>query len=725
VQEIAPAEQYVVTEQDLVQKHGDELTRVLGELDAEIEADRIRQIYTALRNILYWQGNQYVVPKFNAADGTFDVVGVAESKDKQMFRSVYNVFEADGLGFIGAVAPRAPNPIAKPDNPEAEDQEQMARAANGLLRYYWQLWDANAKQKTLAYHGWTTGPSFGYTYYNSDKHKYGATRQPKIELMPAEVGVADVPVPTVNGFEEHPNGEVELKILNLLYVTMPYGTSELGDAPWLDYECLDMPAILLDLYGEELEKEVQDNADGDSAAKQAALQAQQATYSPSAKGESSWKQHQWRHSRRWVRPVIYSLIKDKALRNALREQFADGLMIARVNGKVVRVRHERMDDYWAVCKTGKGEHIFESSWGNSTIPIQDNINRLGNMGLEIVLRTIVKTLIDSSLIDREKLRDEDNNMAEILFVDTKGGGLELRKMMAEMPQSKMPDNLVQFFELFRNLARQINGVTEALAGNGAPAETYRAEKQRRDQAMMRFVPFIEEAKRFWEQVGRNAVRLKARYGVGDQRIAAKDGEATEIVDLATLTETGWHVEVEEGIPVSAAEETDRIMGLIQETQPDVPEKLGFWRTESLPVMYRMLGVTGVTPGGENERRKFQSVLKTLLAEPPIQDVDPVTGEPLGAVPTVQPDDVDTFDMMAELARQWCISPAGVKAQRENKDGWDNVDAYFKAQKSRADELAMQSAPMPEGEAPPLGQEAPPAPASAEPQPFDTAPQLPA
>jgi hypothetical protein len=700
------------------------------ELESEVETERLRQVYLALRNILYWQGNQYVVPKFNAANGTFDVTPVEETGDKQIFRSVFNIYEADGLGFIGAVAPRAPNPMAVPDSREDEEQEQAARSADGLLRYFWNKWDANSKQKTLAYHGWTTGPSFGYTYHNADGHKYGFTTQPVIDIAQGEIGPEGIQVPNVSEFKDYPNGDVELEIVNSLYVTVPFAAKELSEVPWLCFEKLQHKAVLLDLYGEELEKILERETEGSSAAKRTAIQAQTAVVSPSARAESEWKQSQWRHARYWIRPSLYVLLKAevessdgfgvKRLRDVLKDQFPDGLMIALVNGQVVAVRHEKLDDHWSVCKTGKGETILEGAWGNSTIVIQDNLNRLGNMGMEIILRTITKVMIDSSLIDREKLSDPDNNIAEALFVDTKGGGVELRKMMAEFPQAKMPEALVPFFTMLRQLARDINGVTESLAGAGSPAQTYRAEKQRRDQAMMKFVPFVEETKKFWKHVGANAVRLKARYGTSDQ-VTAPKGDKTEVVDLAMLRETGWHVEAEEGIPVSIAEETDRIMGLIQETQPDVPEKLGIWAPQNLPTTYRTLGIRGIVPPGENERRKFEQVLKRLLAEPPLLDMDPMTGMEVRR-PTVAPDKFDTFDMMAELARQWLLEHEATR--QSNPDGFDNVAAYFEAQKAEADMLAMQMAPPPEGGAPPSPEEAP-APGGdvppTQPQPFDTAP----
>jgi hypothetical protein len=115
------------------------------------------------------------------------------------------------------------------------------------------------------------------------------------------------------------------------------------------------------------------------------------------------------------------------------------------------------------------------------------------------------------------------------------------------------------------------------------------------------------------------------------------------------------------------------------------------------------------------------VLKRLLAEPPLLDMDPMTGMEVRR-PTVAPDKFDTFDMMAELARQWLLEHEATR--QSNPDGFDNVAAYFEAQKAEADMLAMQMAPPPEGGAPPSPEEAP-APGGdvppTQPQPFDTAP----
>lgn len=730
-----------VTEKDLLTRYAPNLTRMVQkDLEHDMESERLTQVLTGLTNIQYWQGKQYIVPKLDKSNGTITIES-AKGKDDS-FSTVTNVFAADGSTFIGAVSSRAPNAKALPESEGDDEDEKKASEAQAHLLDLRRKWKVNRKQKDLGYNAWVTGPTFGYTPYVADGHKYGFTEEPVVEVEEVvnEFGES-IPTPRVVDMKRYANGDVECHLANILYVTVPYKAKELADAEYLCYEYLENKSVLRSLYKKQLKDEKQDaSIDGTGGSRETTFQAQEQAVTPSGQAQDDWRKNKWRYSRWWIRPCLYGLIsgglstsedaplEDEdgeavSLSDVLLEQFPDGLKLTFVNTKLVAVAHERMDDVWAVCKVGRGDRIIENPIGSDVIPLQRSINNLSNMGDEIVLRTITKVIVDAQLFDREALKDSDAVVHEFIPADLQSINRPIKDMVHPVPTAQMPEGLERWLESKLAIRRDVGGVNEALSGGGTPAPTYRAEKQRRDQALGRFATFYDCTQDFWEAAYTNGIKQRAKYGSGKIKVNGENGDGGLIADMAALAEDGWYIECEEGIPMSFGEETDRALFLINESaDPEMPAKMGLFDSVGAPTekTKQMLGIRGISVRGENERNKVNQIIKRLLAEPPIEDIDPM-GMPMPPQPSILPEDyVDDHEMFAQITREWCISKAGLREQERNEPGYKNVVAYLIAQQNKADELkAVLDAPLPGGEPPPEGGEVPaeesPAPA------FDTAP----
>jgi hypothetical protein len=714
VKEIGPAP-FCVSEKDLIEKYEKELLAVIQELDGDIETERITQVAMALRNLLYWNSKQYLVPKYDSGNGTIEFAEARDATGKIRFSAVYNIFQADGVKFVGAVSTRAPNAKAIPDDDESEEDVQMAKNVDGALRYLRRLWDVNRLQKELAFQAWNTGPTFAHTAYNSDGHKYGWTEEPIIEMDSAELAFGEEsPVPRVVGSERYPKGGVELHFYNCLYVTIPFRSKKLADCAWLRCEYLEHKAILRGLY-ECLDEERFERFD-QSVGQRETLEAQERESSPSGEAGLNWNRNRWHYARYWIRPSLFSLVNEngelvtRKLSRVLEEQFPDGLRIVIVNGKIVEVEQERLDDVWAVCKTGKGDHILGDAWGSNLIPIQDGINDLNNFGMEIVLRSIPKTMVSSELFDLGQMEQADPDVCEYIRVKLQAG-VPLANMIAPFPTSRMPDQLMPFANYQRAMSREIGQVNEALSGGGVPSNTFRGEKMRRDQSMMAFAPWFDESQGFWEKVYTNGIRQWAKYGTGAVKVAGEDGKAAQWIDPAMLETGGWHVEAEEGLPMSHAEEVDRFLFLLNENNPEVAAKLGLLAPTNSGHVYKMLGLSGFRSPDELVRHKCEIDIQRLLKEPPVPNVDPMTGMEIGPpLPSIPVDEaVDKpFALFAEIYRDWCMVSQETDLL-ENPQGYANVRARLEEYERLDRELAMMMEPPPEGGPPPLGPPPPGAP----------------
>lgn len=739
--ELGPAG-ITVTVEDLRDRYSKEITRMISdELESDVDTERLTQVAMALRNTLYWGGKQYVVPRYDGGTGAVEFIPVPDNGNKVKFSACYNIYKSDGIKFIGAVSPRAPNVKALPDDDESQDDISAADKIDGLIRMLRRKWETNRRQKELAHEAWVTGPVFAYQAYVADGHKYGWTEEPEMGVEQVEGPDGGmVEVPQMQGTKRYPNGDVELALYNVLYVTVPPKAEKIQQCEWLRCEFLEHKARLKALYGDALKDYEQfeyDNSSSGSASSERALEAQQTALSFSGENHE-WRKSYWRWTRYWIRPNMYVLLKgsvraddgetSRKLADILTEQFPDGLRIAVVNGKIVEVSEERMDEVWTACRTGLDKRILSDPWGADMIPIQDDENDFRNMAKEIILRSIPKTFVASNLIDRTKISDNDPEIAEVIQVKI-AAGEDIRRMMGEMPMARMSDALVPYMNNARERGREISNVTEALFGGGDPSQTYRGEKQRRDQSMMAFAPFFDETQSFWEATYTNGVKQLLRYGTGTVKVPGEDGTGSQLIDLAAISEGGWHVEAEEGMPMSHAEEVDRLLFLLNENNPEIVAKLGVLDPSNAIYLHKYLGLRGFKAPEELARNKAQNDIQRLLAEQPITDVDPLTGETVEK-PSIPVDEYEDDPVIFDaIYTDWCLASQGDRDT--NPAGYANVRARGKEYRRMAIERQMPppmpgDGPPPDGGppppgGPPPGPPGPPPPMEGKPAPFDTAP----
>lgn len=709
---------------------------VKEDVDGDVEAERILQVAIALRNSLYWQGKQYL--KLDTrSDGSLGYTPIGtplpgENDSQTTFNYVFNIMRSDGKKYTAVIGQRAPHVKAVAEDPENEENNQQAREADAVFRHLKNQWAADRRQKEIARHLWRTGPVFAYTPYVSDGDKYGYTEQPKIEVVDAKAGPdhyecsncgAQTPAEDPNapppvcqqcqqplspesfreaetiqqpkqvGTEQFPNGAVELHLATILDVTIPAHAKSIQECEYFAYEYDEHVAKLIKLYAtpapdaspEEQARcaklrdtlrsdSVQDG--GSSPAKSLASDAKEILQSNIA--TRRMRKNTARFSRYWLRPFMYELVRESDVRKLLQENYKTGLKVSMVGGEVVDLEDEKMDDVWSVFKTASDEKILADPACADIISIQNILNHFYNMGTETILRGIPKTIVDPQLLDRKSLEENDPNIAEVIFAKTGGG--DLSKQMAQLPTAKMSDQMMPFANSIRDMSRELDGVMQSIFGGGGVSdETWRAAEMRKNQALMQLGPDYDEVQRGWERTYENGARQLARYGSGTIKVQSSEGDTADVVDLAALSEDGWHAEANEGIPMSYAEEVDRLLFLINQNQPEVTQKLRIFEDENLERTYQLLGMRGYKNSRIDEIRATQAIIKELLLAPPIQSTDPMTGKP-STKPSIPPNEfADDHILRSQFVRTWLNSPAGQKEYQQNREGWENVQAYGVAQ----------------------------------------------
>jgi hypothetical protein len=691
------AEAPVLTKEQLLELLSEPLTQVIrDELDRPNEAARLAQVAIAERNYLYWQGKQYLTPKYDTEARTIGYVSALEgpNRNRRKFASCYNIIYGDGIKFVAIVGQRRPNQKCVPDIPDDEEQNRKAKDADAAKTHLHRTWEIRRRMKEIAFHLWTTGPVFFYTHYVADGHKYGWTQEPVMDVAQQELPEGGTRgVPNITGVEQYPKGAVELDILSIFHVSVPFGKKSLGDCDWLNYQARE-PKHRIKAIHPDLPDEISEGAE-DTPTERDAAEAIDKTASPTGTQEEQ-ADRKWLYELRWIRPKVYEAL-EKEHRDLLYERFPNGLKVIRVQGKVIDLVPEKLDDYWTVCKTGTGEYINSEPLCFTYIPVQDDTNDFFNMGRETILRGIPKVLVDGQLIDTVALEKNEPVIAEVIRTKL-GTGQDIGKMIGQLPTARFSDQLMPFWKAIRDTSRENGGISPVLFGGGPPTPTYREAAQRKNQALMQLQPPFDEMQMSVAGFTTNGIRELARYGSDTVTVPPETGgglEESYVLNLAMLQEDGWHVEPEESVPMSFGEKVERI-GQIAAENPGLAQSIGMTHPMNVESVHQMFGVEDFYQPGAHERAKVLKVIQRLLTEAPLQDMDPMTGQVI-ELPSIEPDEFTDKNhiFFVEIVRAWCNSPAGLRQEETNPEGYRNVKLY------------PDGEPAPPGPAPPEQSEIPP------------------
>lgn len=749
----APTEQKVpLTKEVLIQNYGDILKKfVKDELEIEMEPERWIQVTQALRNRLYWEAKQYLRLAFRPDDSIgFEPIGIlgagvpggsSTKEGPASFRYTFNITRADGAKVVAVLGQRAPHVEMVADDTEDENSEHKAQLANAAVRYFHDLLKIDRRQKDVVRHLWRTGPVFVYSGFVTDGVRFGYRELPVInDVGTSQIGSAGyrctqcgtlnpqpvcqncsqmlagssyedqmaVDVPSDIGRKRLPKGGIVLDIADILEMTWPQHAKSIEECEWLGRDREVHKGKLLSIYGQEkpgmTDKQIErvkklretiskDSEDEVTSGEQAASDARKILLSQSV------AVHQRKNSKRirerWLRPYVYEQLPiDVPVRDQLYEEWPDGIKLVLVGDDIADVDHESMDDVWSVFKTGLDEKILSDALCNDLIPIQDIINHFFNLAIETILRSIPKIVVDSKLLDRKSIEENAPLPGEFIFARNTGGA-NFRDRMAETPMATLHPSLIQFSEIIRQMSREIDGVMESLFGGGEPSNTWRDAEMRKNQALMQLGTVYDEMVSGWERVYENILKQMSKYSDEVVKVPSEQIEgAVDTIDFSIFDGTGYHAEGQEGIPMSHAEEVDRLLFFWNQNNPQVASLLELTSDLNQKRVWELLKLRGFRSRRLMQKEKFMSFyLPQLLKGAPTQQPDPVTGQ-MQDIPSITPDNFEDDQVyISQLARDYLDGQGGLQLRQSNPTAYRNILAFGRlAQKMAAP--PAQPAPSP-------------------------------
>jgi hypothetical protein len=694
MQEIAPAPP-TLTPGQLMTAGKDALEQVIkAAVDPQYDFDRQIQLNKARFQWHMVKGNHFAVPGMvDTAYGRIaDYVGWANAPSSEQtgaeakFSYAVNLIGGDCYKFVAVMGNSAPRVKAVADNPHDPTNTDAAHNADANIRDLWVKWRADQKQRVLAFHQYATGPTYLRTPWVTDGRKYGTTVEPKINLQDqanedgsTSTVPAEDPMPQV-----YENGDVELHIYTVLEIEHPYMAKSLEECPFFKCEVMRSKWDLLEAYGDILEpyrdQEIPD--DDVTAASNTAAEARESVATPSGTGRQR-RPNMWRFREWWLQPFLYEAITDKSLRGVLKRQYKDGLYIAKVGSITVAIDNRKLTDEWSVCKTGRGERILEDAIATDAVPLQRALDDLVNMAQETVLRSIAQTIVDSQLLDRQAMSNKEPIPGELILTALPVDG-DISKRIFQIPPTRVSDQLPALQNLLRMYMQDITGIRPELAGAGAPTSTFREAKQRKDQALMQLSPQAQEMQFCWQKVAENAVRMRSKFGAGTISSPRKGsfGMETDVVDMAQLSDTGWHCESDDNFPMSESDRFDKMWSLLKEFPPEVQQALSIMDPINLEQTLELLQIPGYESVVEDHKRKTLADIDQLLQGQPVDGPPGPDGAPGPKQASIQVDSFDNHDFAAKFIQVWLVKKAD-EFKQTNPQGFENVQLFWQAQQQAA------------------------------------------
>ncbi len=684
--------------------HGDALDKLVqAAQDKQYEFERLILINQAKLIWHFVKGHHFQVPGMVDSDigriADWIAPGSSNGDDDgadTRFCYPMNLIGGDCYKFVAVMGNSAPRVKAVADDPQDNQNIEDAANADANIRDLWTKWQADRQQRVMAFHQYTTGPTFWRTPWVVDRKKYGQTTEPNVTEQTLPDGSV---IPMESGDPMvYPNGDAELQGFTVLEVTVPYMAKTLREAGYLICEVMRPKWELLSAYaGENGEPgpldqyRTQDMPDDDStASSNSAAEARESVSTPSGTGTPT-HQNQWRHREFWFEPQMYEVIEDAEARELFKRQYPDGLYLAKVGKIKCEIDARDKCEEWSVCKTGRGEKIMEPPIAADAIPYQRALNDLVNLAIETVLRAIAKTIIDSQLVNRESLRENEGTPAEVILTTMPVDG-DLNKRLVQIPPARVSDQLVPLVQELRLMWQDNTGIRPELTGGGQVSNTFREAKQRKDQALLQLSPQAQEMQYCWEDIARNGVKKRATFGSGTIKVPRKTslGTQTDVVDMARLSDGGWHTEADDNFPMTAADRFDKMWGLLKEFPPEVQQALSILDPMNLEQTIELLQIPGFESVMEDQKQKTLADVVILLAGQPIDGQPNPDGSPGPKQPSIPVDQWDDHAFVSTFLPKWMVSKTGRDQKQQNPNGFANIEAFWQAHS----QLAQPAVPPP-------------------------------
>lgn len=681
-----------------------QLWRLVRDYEQDDEDAHRTYFNTAIRSEFYWNHQQHL---YQDATGANSFQWKPAEDESTLYTA--NIYRPNGESIIAAMSASLPQVTFYPDDADNPDDVTTATAYQKIAQLIQKHNEAQLlviKMLFILYN-----QSFVAVYnYNKKSNKFGTYQNPVYEdseqivetpvcpMCGAKVEDTSPPivcntcgspveapelvpetqtVTQIVGLTDEPKSREILEAYGPLHVKIAPNVQRLEDTPYLILDVEHHHSKGKAEFPEFKEKL------GDTG-NQSETDYERDYRSQLYKGEYDHL-HTWKYV--WLRPSAYEVLaSDDKLYQHLVQTYPGGVKAIFINGTLVSIENEKLDDHWTLSQSPLSTFINAESLGEGGISIQDAANELVNLSMDTIKHGIPQTFADGQIVDFEKYAVSQIKPGNIYPTKALPSGQPIANFIHTTRTATLSQEVDNVWDKLQQLGQLTTGAFPSIYGGVVQGSRTASEyAQSRAQALQRLNNTWTMLKSLWANVMSKACVSYAKNLAYDEKDVQKQGNGFINVWIRKAELNGKigkvEPEVDEQLPTSWAQQREVLMRLIEMNSDLINPVLA--DAENAYVIKNALGFREIKIPGYDDRQKQLEEIQQLIQAAPISELDP-------SVPIDKM--LDNHEIEAEVCRSFLIGEVGRDLRNTNPMAFQNVYLHF-AQHAfeAAQRAAMQQA----------------------------------
>src|SRR6267142_647439 len=664
----------------------------------------------------FYRGNQYLLPGKNGAwVMPHQVLMGGQSYDDQNQET--NIYLAFADTINAALTAGLPSVRFEADDPTNPADIAAAENSEGARRLIERANDMIVIQEDIARYLWTDGRACVYTRYVIDGQRFGYAPEgasdidDELSYLPAMPGGHDEELDSSLAPQKRlPRGQEVIEAFGAIETKLPMQCKSIHAA---DYLILSQEIDITKAKSKypHVADEIQPmkTPTAESEYERLARTSIMMGIRPSNMTNDAMT-YNVTEALAWVRPSFFREETDDNLRNWLYDNFPKGAMVAQCGTTLCEARNESLDDHWTLIHTRPGDGMHRPGNGTPLIPMQEKLNDCMDLVHESFMHLIPITWVDSDGIDAQALNEIQRAPGQYRRLKRRPDK-ELSANFYTEQQVQIAQGLLMYLDkLFGEWAQFLVGAFPALfGGNTGSNDTASGIQGQRDQALGRVGLTWRSIRAGYARIMRQAVQCAAEFRNSPMAGEVPGAGGVKNHISANPEDLKGNIrcfpDSDEGFPESWIAQRAVWQAAAAQAEKNPIFQAIFSKVRNLMIAKDKIGLPDlVIPGADAAVKQAGEIMEMLAAGAPVpnpaiakaeatappipdtfspeekQQAIQAMQQALAKIPpvisTVQVFRLDNDAAHMDEIETWAESPKGIRAQVENRDGFDNVMTHY-------------------------------------------------
>lgn len=399
---------------------------------------------------------------------------------------------------------------------------------------------------------------------------------------------------------------------------------------------------------------------------------------------------------RWIRPWAYNItdsdriLGSETVNKRLKERFPDGIYCVVIDGQLVEVHNELLDNHWQISEHPLSNFIHAEPLGKPLAPIQDLQNEVTDLQIETFEHAIPETFADGAVLNFKKYKDSKAAPGMLYQVKAKDDGTRIGDAFHTLKTATLSQETELFSRKLDEKGQFVSGAFPSVFGgaNTTGSKTAREYSESRAMALQRLAIQWNVVKFWWANVMGKAVPLyiSALKNQGeDEKFTIRDPKSptnfiNQIIQQSEITGRIGRVEADadEELPQSPAQLKDLIVQLLTLGNDTISEAM--FHPENTPFLTKALGAPDFhIPGADSRDKQYAEIAEMLRGV------------------HIEVKDWEDHQVEAETCKSFLIGGTGLALLDINPKGIQLIEEHMMAhlEKMQGPKKEEQPAPQPQ------------------------------